>query len=192
MTMSEDLGLDVGQANELKLAARRAGATNADLKALSEGNMFARILPVLRGDASVTIRHTIDCRAKPYTPKGWKIKFHRKRRSLALSPEMIELYWPGKGSEDLAGSTIITKLSYKGNKNILNANVLDFLLEHPELIPDEWKDLKVSFWGTRYNDNGFIRVPCIVYDKEGDCFVWEDKVVNSYWCCKEPIAMLAS
>jgi len=43
-----ELMLDVGQANEIKLAARRAGATNQDLKRLSEGDMFTRILPVLR------------------------------------------------------------------------------------------------------------------------------------------------
>ena len=52
--MSE-LTLEVGQANEIKLAARRAGATNADLKALSEGDMFAHILPVLRGWAKVVV-----------------------------------------------------------------------------------------------------------------------------------------
>lgn len=52
--MSEELMLDVGQANEIKLAARRAGATNADLKRLSEGDMFAKILPVLRGHAKIT------------------------------------------------------------------------------------------------------------------------------------------
>lgn len=53
-TMSE-LTLEVGQANEIKLAARRAGATNADLKVLSKGDMFARILPVLRGRAKVVV-----------------------------------------------------------------------------------------------------------------------------------------
>ena len=51
----EQLMLDVGQANEIKLAARRAGATNADLKTLSEGDMFVTILPVLRGQAEVKV-----------------------------------------------------------------------------------------------------------------------------------------
>src|SRR3989344_3216045 len=50
---TELLMLDVGQANEIKLAARRGGATNADLKRLSEGDMFAQILPVLRGFGTV-------------------------------------------------------------------------------------------------------------------------------------------
>lgn len=55
LTMS-DLMLDVGQANELKLAARAAGATNADLKTLSSGDIFATILPVLRGMAEVKMK----------------------------------------------------------------------------------------------------------------------------------------
>lgn len=52
--MSE-LMLDVGQANEIKLAARKAGATNADLKALCKDGMFDAILPVLRGRAKVVV-----------------------------------------------------------------------------------------------------------------------------------------
>ena len=54
--MDTELMLDVGQANEIKLAARRAGATNADLKKLSEGDVFAKILRVLRGRAEVVIK----------------------------------------------------------------------------------------------------------------------------------------
>ncbi len=50
-----ELMLDVGQANEIKLAARRAGATNADLKSLSKGDTFGTILPVLRGMAEVRL-----------------------------------------------------------------------------------------------------------------------------------------
>lgn len=50
-----DLMLDVGLAEEIKMAARRAGATGADLKALSAKDTFARILPVLRGLAEVVV-----------------------------------------------------------------------------------------------------------------------------------------
>lgn len=50
-----ELTLEVGQAVEIKLAARRAGATNADIKSLCKGDMFASILPVLRGRAKVVV-----------------------------------------------------------------------------------------------------------------------------------------
>ncbi len=51
-TMS-DLMLDVGSANELKLAFRRAGWTPDDVKRLGEGDWAAKILPFLRGNAVV-------------------------------------------------------------------------------------------------------------------------------------------
>ena len=35
----------------------------------------------------------------------------------------------------------------------LNANVLDYLLEHPELIPKKWKKYRIVFWGTIYRFN---------------------------------------
>ncbi len=48
--MDTELMLDVGQANELKLAFRRSGYTNADIKKLCEGDILARLLSIVRGD----------------------------------------------------------------------------------------------------------------------------------------------
>lgn len=48
--------LDVGQANELKLAFRRNGWTNEDVKKMSEGDLLAKLLPVVRGRAEVVIK----------------------------------------------------------------------------------------------------------------------------------------
>jgi hypothetical protein len=48
-----DLILDVGLANELKLAFRRAGYQPEDIKKFSEGDWAAKILTVLRGQATV-------------------------------------------------------------------------------------------------------------------------------------------
>ncbi|OGI47067.1 hypothetical protein A2121_00275, partial [Candidatus Nomurabacteria bacterium GWB1_40_6] len=45
----------VVQAAEIKYAVQRNGGTNADLKALSSGDMFAKILPVLRGYGKVIV-----------------------------------------------------------------------------------------------------------------------------------------
>lgn len=38
---------------------------------------------------------------------------------------------------------------------VLNANVLDYLIAHPELIPEEWKKIKgIIFYGTVYKFGG--------------------------------------
>lgn len=58
--MDLELMLDVGQANEFKLACRRAGYTNADIKKLCEGDTLAQFLPVLKGQANiVTTKHIV-------------------------------------------------------------------------------------------------------------------------------------
>lgn len=53
--MYDTFTLDVDQASELKHAAKRNGVTNADLKKLSSGDMFAQILPFLHGRAKIVI-----------------------------------------------------------------------------------------------------------------------------------------
>ena len=67
-----DLMLDVGQANELKLAFRRANYTNDDIKRLCEGNVLADVRTVLLGRTEryicLTVKmgeHVIDCNADP-------------------------------------------------------------------------------------------------------------------------------
>ena len=50
--MSE-LMLDVGQANELKLAFRRADFISADVKQLCEGDILKGVRKLLRGEAQI-------------------------------------------------------------------------------------------------------------------------------------------
>ncbi len=61
--MSE-LMLDVGQANELKMAFRRHGYSEAEVKKLGEGNFLRGVLGLLRGEYQLTpiaqaVRNTI-------------------------------------------------------------------------------------------------------------------------------------
>src|SRR3989344_599286 len=48
-----ELMLDVGQANELKLAMRRNGWRNADIKELCRGNTLSGVLSIVRGKAKI-------------------------------------------------------------------------------------------------------------------------------------------
>jgi hypothetical protein len=83
----------------------------------------------------------------------------------------VELYVDGKqknGNKD--GFMLRERL---GCKPVLNANVLDFLLRNPQLIPEDWKKdergnpRRIFFWGTIYcrpNDDPYVRYMC-----------WDDK-----------------
>jgi len=50
---ANDLMLDVSQAAELKLAFRRNGWNNAEIKTLSEGNILGEVLKVIKGQAEI-------------------------------------------------------------------------------------------------------------------------------------------
>jgi len=50
-------------------------------------------------------------------------------------------------------------------RRVLNANVLDYLLKNPSLIPKEWKDIGVVFWGTLYrSDENRLEARMLVND----------------------------
>lgn len=101
----------------------------------------------------------VDCDADPFTPKEWTVKEHQKMGKIKFDPSEIILHLSKlqeKGNS-ITGEKMLKEL--KGKK-VLNANVLDFLLKNPHLIPDEWKHVAIFFWGTIYinsHDIPFVR-----------------------------------
>jgi len=187
--MDRELMLDVDQANEIKLAARRAGATNADLKKLSEGGMFARILPVLRGMADVASA-IIDCDADPLVLEGYKVEEHIKGGQFEWDPAKVELYLSEEQKSEVVEGNILREELKK--KTVLNANVLDYLIDHPHLIPEEWrKGNIVFFWGTTYCYSADqLLVRCLVWGSDG----WRKgyRWLNQNWDSDSPAAVLAN
>ncbi|MEK7649545.1 MAG: hypothetical protein AAB367_01085 [Patescibacteria group bacterium] len=150
--MSAELMLDVGQANEFKLACRRAGYTNADIKKMCEGDILAQVLSIIRGHGEVTpIRHTIDCDANPFIPDGWRVEEHRRYGQFEWDPTKVSLHLSPnqQNGKVIEGNKLRRELA---SVPVLNANVLDYLLANQHLIPEEWKEKgkAVFFWGTIY------------------------------------------
>lgn len=154
---ANELMLDVSQAHELKLAFRRNGWTNADIKALSEGNFLADVLKLMKGQLEIKpIEHLIDCDVYPFIPNGWAVEEHKKGGMFKFNPEKISLYLSKKQK---SGHDLRKELA---DKPVMNANVLDYLLAHPELIPEEWKGKYIFFWGTIYRLSvGSLIVRCL-------------------------------
>lgn len=188
--MSNDLMLDVGQANELKLAFRRANYSNDDIKRLCEGNVLSDVRRVLLGHASIKVEeHVIDCDAQPFTPDGWTVEEHQKGGQYQFDAANVSL-WLAKAQQK--GSIEGNKLrkEMKGNP-VLNANVLDYLLANPHLIPEEWKGKYVFFWGTvyRYSD-GRLCVRFLYWD--GGWWRWGVRWLDGGWHGCSPAALCAS
>jgi hypothetical protein len=97
-------------------------------------------------------KHTIDCDAAPLLLDGWSVKEHRKGGQLEWNPARIFLYL--SEAQKNGGVSEGTQLREElRDKPVLNANVLDYLLKHQDLIPKEWEQEDfVLFWGTVYQD----------------------------------------
>ncbi len=141
----------------------------------------------LRGDAEVVIKtHTIDCDANPYVPDDWKVEEHIKGGELRWNPDEVELYLCDKQKDGVIEGNKLRKL-LKG-KPVLNANVLDHLLDNQQLIPEEWKGKAVFFWGTIYrNSDGNLCVRYLYWDD--DRWRWNDGWLGGSFGGGDPAAL---
>lgn len=106
-------------------------------------------------------KHIIDCDADPFIPAPeqgvglLKPIIHKKMGLLELDFSDIELYvspnmkkYQNRRCQLIRGEELWKELD---NKDALNANVLQYLLARPELVPAEWCGKLVCFWGTIYS-----------------------------------------
>jgi hypothetical protein len=195
--MSDKLSLSVGLAHELEMAFSRNGWTNTEIKALCEGDVLAGVRNVVRGvDEIKPVDLLIDCDTIPPVPYGLRIDEHRKNGILAWDPSKIEFYlsseqWKGKC---IKGKKLRRELA---DMPVLNVNVLNYLMVHPMLIPDNWrKDERgdtryISFWGTIYRDSdGELFVKSLFWkDRE---WSWNFNWLDGVWRYYDPAAVLVS
>ena len=152
----------------------------------------------------------IDCDADPFIPDGWTKVEHKKGGQWEFNPDKIEFYFSKRqqrfyfveGEDNFStlqerqrfqasfieGNELRTELV---TKPVLNANVLDYLLAHPQIIPVEWKGVSVSFWGTIYcNPSGSLSVRCLAWwgGRWRSNHIW----LGNNWRHDNPTAILKS
>lgn len=174
---NSELMLDVGQANELKLAFRRAGCTGEDVKRLCEKNgVLEGLKDVLRGSSEIVqIEYLIDCTADPLglaLVAGREVEAHSVCGFLKWEPGVVELYYPDHLYNGVTSGLEIREEVMKVKERIpLNACVLDYLLNRPFLIPEGWKEWDhIAFFGTVYREadgtDVHLSVPCMAWEKD--------------------------
>lgn len=140
----------------------------------------------------------IDCDAQPFLKEGWRIEDHQKSGSLTWDPGKAGLHLSDaqRDGRAIVGTKLLQELSRTTRFHAMNANVLDFLLSHPHLIPGEWRNgakgqriVSVYFWGTIYRDpNNRFCVPCFFWEvglpERGHC------QLDSYFGISSPAAIL--
>ena len=139
-----------------------------------------------------TVNSVIDLDADPFVPNGWSVPegFHRKGGQFKWDVSQVVLYL-SKGQQFgkwIDGNKLRNEL--KG-KPVYNANVLDYLLANPDLIPEEWKSKHVFFWGTVYcYSDGFLCVRYLYW--YGDRWYWSYYWLDYDWHGNSPAAVHAS
>lgn len=136
-------------------------------KALQKVLRDAFCPPTKDSAEAISIKHVIDCDADPFIPSGWKVEEHQKGGQFTWDAAQVELYLSDlqKNGKAIEGNKLRKELN---GKPVLNATVLDYLLEHPQLIPKEWKDKYVFFWGTIYRGSvGNLRVRDLYWSAGG-------------------------
>jgi hypothetical protein len=153
---------------EMEQAASRAGFLESDFRRLA-GNedMLRQMLQVARGHAEVKlVERVIDLDADPFAPNNWKVEKHQHGGSFKWDPKQVQFYLsePQRKEKSIEGNKLHKELE---GKPVFNANLLDYLLAHPNLIPEEWKqDEKgrtryIFFWGTIYRGSGDATCMCV-------------------------------
>jgi hypothetical protein len=156
--MATPSDVSVGLAHELTITTTKAGWEPKDFATLAHSENKAReILAYLRGLSEIKqVTHVIDCDADPFLPSdGWRVQEHRKDGVIVWDPSKASLYLSKhqKGDKYIEGNDLRKELA---DKPTMNANVLDYLLKNPHLIPEDWKKDDrgntrcIFFWGTVY------------------------------------------
>lgn len=74
---------------------------------------------------------------------------HRKDGQWKWDPNKVHLYFSDiqQRGESVDGRTLRAELA---DQPVLNANALEYLFAHQDLIPKEWQGKDIFFWGTIY------------------------------------------
>jgi hypothetical protein len=148
----------LGLAHKVFLAAERAGYSPALFdELLKKPELFDQFLQLQRGMAELKPRTwVVNLDADPLIPEGYEddltVESHQKGGKFTWDSDRLrteDIDTHGVNGEDLV-------VAYQG-KPVFNACLLDFLLKHPGLIPDYWKQPEdamqmrpIYFLGTIY------------------------------------------
>lgn len=125
---------------------------------------------------------------------------HMGDGKLELNPSQLKLYLlylsPNQKDGKVIEGNKLRKELEKNKVPVLNACVLDYLISHPELIPEDWKKDEngntryIYFWGTVYRhqiDDLYVRY---LYWNDG-AWDWDYCWLGEYWDGQHPAAVLA-
>lgn len=160
-------------------------------------NVASEFIRFLQNGGRVTVgpNPILNFDTAPFIPSGWEVRQSDQIKSRVkgmweVLVSKIALHFdPGQqGGKAIQGHNLKKKLE---GQPVLPAHVLDYLLAHPELIPESWKGKAIFFWGTIYrNADGDLYVRFLYWF--GDRWAWGSYWLGSDWGGNNPCAVSAS
>ncbi|MDQ3014701.1 MAG: hypothetical protein M3Q73_02470 [bacterium] len=187
------------------IAELTVGQLNALVKKLGGVKTVKDILSDAVEVEMTVLDHVVNGNADPFVPDGWKVEEHKKHGDMKITREGEGLFINGKKIDFYLSEGQQNGKYIKGDKlrkeldalPVLNANVLDYLCKHPELIPESWKNdasgntRYIFFWGTVYRRSaGDLCVRCLGW--VDGAWYWSDLWLGRGWGGDDPSAVLAS
>jgi len=182
----ETVPRNIGRERQSQL--ERSGDLRKLLSLLADGNekqLYAAI-GVLDGTHEISsVEHTLDLGAKPASD-GLQIEKHFSGEKVKVKKSANKLFVNGKRVTPMTlEKDVVEKIHDSASMEtdnssldgiaevfegmpVLNANMLDFLLEHPELIPSGWFRGRLHFAGTIYSGvHGGYAARCLKLNRDG-------------------------
>jgi hypothetical protein len=168
-----------GQVHQLMDRLQSNGFTSEHLTLLGQYKDPGSIKDVLEGRSEIKPReYEVDLDADPFIPfANWSVKEQKRGGQFKYDPTKVVLYLDKeqKNGKHIDGNKLHKKFA---NRDVFNANLLDFFLKNIHLIPESWKGQYVFFRGTIYQGNGdcFLYIRCLFWEnsKWHDSFRWFD------------------
>lgn len=163
----------IGAMNQLADALEKAGFTADDITRLKQYRDLTKIKQLLIGHAEISnVKYVVDLGRDAFIPSsGWRVDMHHKGEHWQWSADKLGFYLYEGQEIGIRGYELCRQFE---NMPVFNANLLDYLLKNKQLIPAEWKDRTIYFWGTIYSNAGchqFVR-----------SLRWEDGWCDGYDC----------
>jgi hypothetical protein len=150
------------------------------------------------------MRATLDLAATPQLPfptalvasheAGGVVAVEALPDGLYVDAKKVVLFRSERQTAGMQGPALFDELT---GKAVLNANVLQFLIQHPEFIPEspEWKkqgdgdEIMIYFWGTLFqHPNGDH---CVTHmEWNGASWKWSCSSIQNWWMTNQPAALL--
>jgi len=179
-------------------AFEKMGIRQKDIEKLSNDDELRRqVLALVQGYVEVVpVKHLIDF-DKPFAVHDKNIPLssenqlpNQVRGIWEWDPAKVQLFEDERQISGYYGIQGVDLQTLLIDKKVYNANLLDYLLKFPFLIPESWKDMEVHFWGTLYNGQfGDIVVRFLCFDRHG----WGSGThsVNRSFVAVQPVACWA-